>query len=250
MTQESVATQDPEDMDDEQVRKELGLKVRKRKKPAIVSMDAPVARDVKTTLGQLLEDPTKDVFRLLYDSAEQHAQSAQALFEIFLQELMDYNDEPQKPLALMYGSVLFKLAKEYGGDSPLAQEAKKSTKVASPIWAHKRMGNANLSALSAYAQRVVRCCCEESLCWGDTFRQNLRSRDTAGTGLLWGDIIYTRTYTEAQTSNWIESIRKSTMVKCARRVEKDTALVAFAKEQLHHDNKFRKALEKAEKEER
>ena len=73
-------------------------------------------------------------------------------------------------------------------------------------------------------------------------------RTADGTRRVWADIVYTKNYTEDNTSNWIESIMKSTQKKCSRKMKDSPDLREYAIETLGAKNKFRKALEKMEKE--
>ena len=154
------------------------------------------------------------------------------------------------PLALMYGNILFQLYKDYGGNDTLSQMAKKSTKVSSPEWAHLRMGNATLPQLGIYSERIVRQCFSKSLAWGDAFNLHMLGQMGDGSGRKWADIIYTKTYTEVNTSHWIESIMKSTAIKCSRKMAGSPDLAEYAMETFGARNMFRKALEKMEKEDR
>jgi hypothetical protein len=160
---------------------------------------------------------------------------------------MDYSDQPQKPLALMYGNVIFQLAKEFGGNDELSKIAQKSSKVFSASWAHKRMGKLTLVQLGKASQKIVQRVYHKSLSWGDPFTRYLMAPVKGGSDEKWADIVYTEAYTEPETSDWIESIFKSTIQKCARRLANDPELREFAVESLGYTNKLRKALEKIEK---
>lgn len=168
---------------------------------------------------------------------------------LFLKELMDYSDEPQKPLALMYGRILFQLAHEYGGHDALSKAAQKSTKNSSAAWAHQRMGNLTLEVLGDKSERIVQQCYDKHLVWGIPFRQYMLRSLADGTDRTWADIVYTESYTESDTSDWIESISNSMTEKCARRLFSDPDLRDIAEEKLSAKGKLRKAIEKIEKKE-
>lgn len=168
---------------------------------------------------------------------------------LYLSELMNYPYEPQKPLALMYGSVLFNLAKFRGGKDELSLAAKKSSKTNSPAWAHQKMGTQTLEALGEESARIVRQFYHSDLAWGQPFRENLQIPLADGTGRRCADIVYTQTYTSANTSNWIESIFESTMKKCAVRLAADPELRDYAEELLDPAAKVRKAMNKLKKKE-
>lgn len=166
---------------------------------------------------------------------------------LYLRELMDYPDEPQKPLALMYGSILFQLAKENSGGDELSKIAQKSSRISSASWAHQRMGKLTLVQLGKASQKIVQRVYHKSLSWGIPFTRHMMELVRDDADKKWADIVYTEAYTEPETSDWIESIFKSTMQKCARRLANDPELREFAIESLGHKNKLRKALEKIEK---
>lgn len=168
---------------------------------------------------------------------------------LFLRELMDYPDEPQKPLALMYGRILFQLAHEYGGHDALSKAAQKSTKNSSAAWAHQRMGNLTLEVLGGKSEQIVQQCYDKHLVWGGSFRQYMLLPLADGTDRTWADIVYTESYTESDTSNWIESISNSMTTKCARRLFSDPDLRDIAEEKLSADGKLRRTIEKIEKKE-
>ena len=168
------------------------------------------------------------------------------LSELFLTELLNYTREPQKPLAVMYGNILFQLAKFRGKDE-LSLSAKASTKVFSPTWAHARMGSRNLVELGDFSEQTLRRFFSKPMLWGPVFRHHMQQPSPVGNG-LWADIIYTETYSEGQTSDWIESITKTINQKCARQTAHNHEMVEYVEETFSCRNKFRKALTKIEKE--
>lgn len=221
---------------------------RRRKVPYTISIDAPISDDNGRYRGERLSEASVDPFANPQRPRWERDEKSNRLKMMFLQELMDYPNDPPKPLALMYGNVLFQLYKDYGGNDELSRMAKESTKVSSPEWAHQRMGRATLLQLGIYAERIVQKCFSNSLTWGTDFNQHMLERTADGSKRVWADIIYTKTYTEGNTSNWIESIMKSTITKCSRKMKDSPDLTEYAIETLGAKNKFRKALEKMEKE--
>ena len=167
----------------------------------------------------------------------------------FIRELMNYPDEPQKPLALMYGLILFQVAKDCGGHDAISKAAQKSTKTASAAWAHRRMGNLTLDVLGDKSELVVRQCYDQTLAWGNPFRQYMLCKLSDGTNRTWSEVVYTKSYSEDQTSNWIESITKSTQIKCARMFVANPDLREIAIEKTSLEAKLRKSMEKIEKKE-
>ncbi len=221
---------------------------RRRKEPIMVGIDDPISDGNSRTRGEGTVEISVDPFANPQRPRWERDEKATRLKLMFLRELMDYPHDPPKPLALMYGNVLFQLYKDYGGNDGLSRMAKESTKVSSPEWAHQRMGRATLLQLGIYAERIVQKCFSKSLTWGTDFNQHMLERTADGSKRVWADIIYTETYTEGNTSNWIESIMKSTITKCSRKMKDSPDLTEYAIETLGAKNKFRKALEKMEKE--
>lgn len=221
---------------------------RRRKVPIIVGIDDPISDDNSRTRGEGTVEISVDPFANPQRPRWERDEKATRLKLMFLRELMDYPNDPPKPLALMYGNILFQLYKDYGGNDDLSRMAKNSTKVSSPEWAHQRMGRATLLQLGVYAERIVQRCFSKSLTWGTAFNQHMLERTADGTRRVWADIVYTKNYTEDNTSNWIESIMKSTQKKCSRKMKDSPDLREYAIETLGAKNKFRKALEKMEKE--
>ena len=167
---------------------------------------------------------------------------------IYLHKLMDYSGEPQKPLAVMYGSCLYQLAKVSGSEDSLSQKAAKSTTLTSKEWAHEKMGRSTLRLLGDESESIVSDYYDGKLSWGRSFVAYMKELSPDGHGLKWADIVYTQTYTKEQTSDWIESISKSSIIQAARAIAENKKLVEYVTETLGKKNKFRKALEKLVKE--
>lgn len=167
---------------------------------------------------------------------------------IYLNKLMDYSGEPQKPLAVMYGSCLYQLAKVSGSEDSLSQKAANSTTLTSKEWAHEKMGKSTLSLLGDESESIVSDYYDGKLSWGRSFVAYMKESSPDGHGLKWADIVYTQTYTKEQTSDWIESISKSSIIQAARAIVENKKLVEYVTETLGKKNKFRKALEKLVKE--
>ena len=168
-------------------------------------------------------------------------EKARRIAVLYLEELMAYPDEPQKPLALMYGTILFQMAKVSKDHDELSQMARASSKGSSPIWAHRKMGRSTLAVLGDSAENTVRAWYKTSLSWGQAFRQHLL--EYTDEGERWADIVYTKKYSEKDTSKWITSIAASTTQKAARRLVGNESLLEYATENLGVQNKLRKAVE-------
>lgn len=181
-------------------------------------------------------------------STWERKQLSRKLATIYLSKLMDYSGEPQKPLAVMYGSVLYQLAKVMDESDKLSKEAAKSSTLSSKEWAFKRMGNHTLSELGIESGAIVERYYASNLDWGEAFHNHMLERTEDGKEFVWADIIYTKAYTKAQTSDWIESIRMSSIIKAARVVVHDPEMLEYIQETLSMRNQFRKELSKLKRE--
>lgn len=235
-----------EDLGDPEKEKEWEEKVARQKASYPVSLES-MAKDDK---GVYREDRNRalavDPFGQMRLSRRESDRMSSQLSVLYLRELMDYPDEPQKPLAVMYGSVLYQLAKEREG-SKLADIARKSTKLTSPPWAHQAMGNYTLEQLGNISEKIVSRAYQSSLVWGRDFRAHMPQPSGYDPSMLWGEIVYTSVYTQNQTSNWIESIFRSSMGKSAHKLMADPELREFAEDNLTPKTQIRKAVAKIEK---
>ena len=235
-----------EDLGDPQKEKEWEEKVARQKESYPVSLES-MTKDDKGAYREdwnraLAVDPFGEMRRPRWESDQKSNQ----LSVLYLRELMDYPDEPQKPLAVMYGSVLYQLAKEREG-SKLADVARKSTKLTSPPWAHQAMGNYTLEQLGNISEKIVSRAYRYPLVWGQDFRAHMPQPSGYDPDRLWGEIVYTAVYTQDQTSNWIESIFRSSMSKSARKLVADSELREFAEDNLSSKAQIHKAVAKIEK---
>lgn len=235
-----------EDLGDPQKEKEWEEKVARQKESYPVSLES-MTKDDKGAYREdwnraLAVDPFGEMRRPRWESDQKSNQ----LSVLYLRELMDYPDEPQKPLAVMYGSVLYQLAKEREG-SKLADVARKSTKLTSPPWAHQAMGNYTLEQLGNISEKIVSRAYRYPLVWGQDFRAHMPQPSGYDPDRLWGEIVYTAVYTQDQTSNWIESIFRSSMSKSARKLVADPELREFAEDNLSSKAQIHKAVAKIEK---
>ncbi len=220
--------------------------LRRRKEPYTISIDAMGQDSAGNYHNDRNRELSYDPFARIRRPEQERRKMAGQLSELFLTELMNYTREPQKPLAVMYGNVLFQLAKFRGKDE-LSLAAKASTKVFSPTWAHARMGRRNLEELGDSSEQILCRFFSKPMLWGPVFRHYMQQPSPVGSG-LWADIIYTETYSEDQTSDWIESITKTINQKCARQMAQNQEMLDFVEETFSCRNKFRKALTKLEKE--
>ena len=190
-------------------------------------------------------NPFEDMKRPYWEREERSRQLA----ILYLRKLMDYEDEPQKPLAVMYGSCLFQLAKVMENDDELTQIAKASTVLSSKEWAFMKMGLMNLRELGDESEIIISQYYGAHLSWGSGFLKHMLERTEDGKAMKWADIVYTQTYTKGQTSNWIESISKSAIIKAAREIADNPDMIEFVMETLGEKNRFRMALASKTKEE-
>lgn len=184
-------------------------------------------------------DPFADIQRPVWERDDLTRQLA----IIYLSNLMNYRDEPQKPIALMYGSCIYQLAKVSGATDLLSERAAKSTTVSSAEWAHQRMGNSTLRRLSVDSQKVVSEYYDYALSWGPVFLEHMEELTPDGKSFLWANIIYTQTYSKTQTSKWITSIRESAVSQAARIAVNNEKLVDYVLDTYGKKNIFRSALE-------
>lgn len=220
--------------------------VHRRKEPYFISIDG-MNRDSDGNYHsdrsrELSYDPFADIRR----PEQERRELASEIYGIFIRELLNYSQEPQKPLAVMYGNILFQLAKIRGSDD-LSLAARASQKVQSPAWAHARMGNRTLVELGDFSEEVLSRSFRKPMYWGAGFRHHMQQYSSVP-NVLWGDIVYTETYSERQTSDWLESISKTIIQRCAHQVVRDQEKREFVEETFSYRNKFRKALAKIEKE--
>lgn len=220
-----------------------------RKEPWQVSLEAMQTDDNGIYRGDRNRILSIDPFAGLQSPRWEADDSMDRLALLYLGELMDYPGEPQKPLALMYGSIIFQLAKKVGGKDDISKIAQKSTRLSSASWAHQRMDTLTLMQLGEKSQQVVRRYYRAKLAWGTAFRQRMEEIADADSGTRRADIVYTETYPVADTANWIESISKSTMTKCAHKLVRDPALSEFAADALGVNHKLCKAIRKVEEKE-
>lgn len=248
---------------DDYFRKEFGrfpTKKKKHEEPAVSQADPPFRRKEPyfvsidgmnpDSQGEYHNDRNAELSYNPFAHTQRPEQErriiANRLSDLFITELLNYSREPQKPLAVMYGNILFQLAKLRGSDD-LSQAARASTKVFSPSWAHTRMGSRTLLELGDFSEQVLCRFFSKSMLWGPAFRYQLEQRSPV-TNRLWAKVVYTETYSEDQTSDWIESITKTINQKCARQAAMNQELVEFVEESFSCRNKFRKALTKIKKE--
>lgn len=219
-----------------------------RKLPAEISLESKyINRD-----GEYHEDryapASCDPFSVLYKSRRERDAKANHLTEVHFRNVLNYTGEPQKVMALMYGSIMYQLAKETESVDPYAAAAAKSTRVTSAAWAHKRMGYATMQELSDEAERTIQYHLGKNLSWGSAFRQKLEEKPYCSDEEKWGDVVYTKTFVEHETTRWIESIMKSMTVKLMDEIKNDPELREYSVRVMGYKTKFRKILDKVEKE--
>lgn len=218
------------------------------KTPQFISIDGMDPDDDGIFHNDRNLELSHDPFELFHSHSPNRETCENRMLLTCLEEIMNYSGEPQKVLALMYGKIIFQVVKDFGNNSPLAMQAKKSSKLASPLWAHARMGRDSLQQLGNSSQAVVARFYDRSLRWGPIFTGYMNQTCDVVSGYKWGQIIYTDTYTLSQTSNWIESINKSITQRACRRLVRDPMVMEYVSEDLGAASKIRKSLKKAEKE--
>ena len=238
----------PDNPETEEQQREEALQIRRRKTPSIISIESMKQDDKGNSRSDRIPELSWDPFDPLHSNSPNRKTCENRMLLTCLEEMMSYSGEPQKILALMYGKIIYQVTKDYGDDSPLARQAKSSPKLSSPPWAHARMGKDSLDQLGKTAQAILNRFYDRRLRWGSVFTGYMEQTCDDGTGLQWGQIVYTDTYTISQTSHWIDSISKSVTEKACRRLKSDRMVMAYVSEDLGATSKIRKALKKTEKE--
>ena len=217
-----------------------------RRESEIISLEALQTNSDGEFQDDRMTEFSFDPYAYFHEGIAEKLDSERQLVRIWLSELMNYPGEPQKALALMYGNVIFQTAKIYGDDTPLSNAAKASPKVSSASWAHARMEKRNLEKLSLISQKVMVRFYNSALRWGPEFTDYLE--ETSDSGIRWGRIVYTETYSVDQTRDWIASISKSTLTKACQKIASDRDAIEYLESRFNPGSKIRKALIKAEKE--
>lgn len=216
----------------------------KRKEPFTVSLEGMLTdgdgnsmldRDIRFS-----SNPFEKMSRPVWEREDK----SRSLAVLYLKTLLDYEDEPQKPLAVMYGSVLYQLAKVMGSEDRLSLKAAKSKTLSSKEWAFERMGMSTLKELSEESEDIVSEYYDLNLSWGAAFLRHMVEHIEDGSTLKWANIVYTKTYTKDETSNWIESIRASTITRAAKAIVGNRDMLEYVLEVLGPKNLFRKEIEK------
>lgn len=221
----------------------------RRKEPHIVSIEEMGTDSNGEYRGDRIPAFSYNPFENMKRPYWEREERSRRLAILYLRKLMDYDDEPQKPLAVMYGSCLFQLAKVMENEDKLTQIAKGSSALSSKEWAFMKMGLMTLREMGDESEAVVTQYYDAHLSWGGGFLKHMLERTEDGKALKWADIVYTQTYTKDQTSDWIASISKSAILKAAREIVGDTDMVEYVMETLGEKNRFRMAIASKTKEE-
>ena len=187
------------------------------------------------------------------------------LLEIYLRTMLDYRNDPQKPLGLCFGRILYQLEMLYNPDEIELAGIKKAAKdkrkkisdydkmlyafwdVQSPAtatslsWAARKMDSKNLGMLSIESQNSLQAYFNPSLKWGKNFLARLQVPSPYKDGIAWKYVIYTDEFTPKQTSDWTESIHRSVFNASLEVVESDSLLLD---EVLGSDLPFKTMMEK------
>lgn len=203
-----------------------------------------------------------------------YADLSSRILLLYYRELMNYSFEPQKPIILMYGRVLFQLSKKLHCECSilhpdswdadrhckLIEQAAASTKLSSTDWAYEKMGIQNLEYLGNESEKILQLHVDPSLLWGSEFRRKMtepaayNARYEENGHILeqsqtWGQLIFTQTFPDWKKANhWITDINKSTIEKASRALIKDRELSEFILSETGTDNLMRLTLKKQAKE--
>jgi DNA-directed RNA polymerase specialized sigma24 family protein len=205
---------------------------------------------------------------------ENSAELSNRILMLYYRELMDYEFEPQKPVIVMYGRVLFQICKnlypEYSQLYPDSWDAERheslmiqavnSTKLSSTEWAYDKMGIQNLRYLGEESEKIMQLHVDPSLYWGKGFRSQLpepaaynvlyeENGRTMERPQTWGDLVFTETFPDRKKANhWITDINKSTIEKASRKLKQDPELSEFILTGMGSDNLMLASLKKQAKE--
>lgn len=170
------------------------------------------------------------------------------LLEIYLRTMLDYQYDPQKPLGLCFGRILYQLERlfdpeeiEAAGTKQLLRDTRKKTDnytkaleafwdvqnpatTTSIAWATRRMAGKNLGVLTVESQRSLQKCFEPTLRWSDHYLQKLQTPSPYKGGTPWKYVVYSEEFTSKQTSDWTESIHKSVFLTSMDIIESDPIL--------------------------
>lgn len=168
--------------------------------------------------GKIREFLGQDVFGELEESKlelERQSVCGQYLY-MYVNTLMSYGNDPQKPLALCFAKILYQLEALF--------KALEDPQTSSSItWAWSRMGEKNLLQLGMDSQCSVQTYLNKNLYWKKPFLTKL-TEESPYNGVLWKDLVYTQVFSKKQTSNWVESIHKSVFLQTARKMQADKKL--------------------------
>ena len=187
------------------------------------------------------------------------------LLTIYLRSMLNYKLEPQKPLGLCFGRILYQLEMMYNpeeielaGNLKASRDKRKTLSdydktlyafwdVQSPAtatsisWATRKMRGKNLGILSAEAQSSLQDFFDASLKWGKEYLAKLQEPSPCEGRPAWKYVVYTDEYTSKQTSDWTESIHRSVFNAALEIVEGDPTLLD---EVLSSDLPFKTMMDK------
>ena len=186
------------------------------------------------------------------------------LYHMYLDSMLQYNGEPQKVLSLCYARVLFHLQIrydpydiEYAAAKKISknagqgkwidsiQEVQKATKASSVKWARAKMNGKTIHTLIDESQCLLQKNYDPTLVWGEKIRLYLSTPSPYCNGVLWGAICYTDTFSEADTTDWAQSIHNSIADSVCKQICDDPALDKLV---MQYDSPIkRRIIKKAEK---
>ena len=165
------------------------------------------------------------------------------LYRMYLNTMLQYSGEPQKVLSLCYARVLFHLQIRYDpydieraaeklAKHTLTQEkwiaaiqkAQTETKASSVKWARAKMSGKTIHALIDESECLLQRNYDPSLVWGNKIRSLLNVPSPYRSGALWGTIYYTDTFSEKDTTDWVQSIHNSIADSVCRQICDDPEL--------------------------
>lgn len=188
-------------------------------------------------------------------SKKYHAQVHKILMYYF-RELMDYDKEPPKALAVMYARVLYQMEplldpegiveaieavmrkKNWSLDpdsikyeqhwASARDEVENRPAGASPAWAVTRMGSRTIEELENDSELSMRRNFDTALAWGTSMRGKLNERPKDCVSACWRDMVYTECFSKGDIQGWADSVHDSTLKKTAKKLSMDEECRAYA----------------------
>lgn len=175
------------------------------------------------------------------------------LIHLYLEDMLAYEREPQKVLAVCFARVLYQIESLYDPDEIVRaseERVKKDTRkrvdettkrleatraaqtpatATSVGWAMRRMWGQNLASLTSEAQRSLQKNYDPTLVWGHKMVEQLSEPSTWDETWSWGEIVYTEAFTTKQTSQWSDTVHRALVHQLCAQIQTDPELRELVK---------------------